>query len=54
MKHKLFQRSTRLAVIGLALLLAVGTLPAPAWAQTQGSITPNYKERPRGQTIQIS
>ena len=52
MKHKLFQRSTRLAVIGLALLLAVGTLPAPAWAQTQGSITPNYKDADLSQIIE--
>jgi general secretion pathway protein D len=52
MKHKLFQRSTRLAAIGLALLLAVGTLPAPAGAQAQGSITPNYKDADLSQIIE--
>ena len=52
MKHKLFQRSTRLAAIGLALLLAVGTLPTPAGAQAQGSITPNYKDADLSQIIE--
>ena len=52
MKHKLFQRSTRLAAIGLALLLAVATLPTPAGAQAQGSITPNYKDADLSQIIE--
>jgi general secretion pathway protein D len=52
MKHKLFQRSKRLAAIGLALLLAVGTLPTPAGAQAQGSITPNYKDADLSQIIE--
>jgi len=52
MKLKLFQRSTRLAAIGLALVLAVGTLPTPAGAQAQGSITPNYKDADLSQIIE--
>ncbi|MEY2921159.1 MAG: hypothetical protein RL261_2464, partial [Pseudomonadota bacterium] len=52
MKHKLFQRSTRLAALGLALLLAVGTLPTPAGAQAQGMITPNYKDADLSQIIE--
>jgi general secretion pathway protein D len=52
MKHKLFQRSTRLAALGLALVLAVGTLPTPAGAQAQGSITPNYKDADLSQIIE--
>ena len=52
MKHKLIQRSTRLAAIGLALLLAAGTLPTPAGAQAQGSITPNYKDADLSQIIE--
>ena len=50
MKLKLFQRSTRLAATGLALMLAVGTLPAAAWAQ--GTITPNYKDADLAQIIE--
>ena len=50
MKPKLFQRSTRLAATGLALMLAVGTLPATAWAQ--GTITPNYKDADLAQIIE--
>src|SRR5512145_1310578 len=52
MKHKLFQRSTRLAAFGLALVLAVGTFPAPALAQAQGMITPNYKDADLSQIIE--
>ncbi|MBP6107067.1 MAG: type II secretion system secretin GspD [Steroidobacteraceae bacterium] len=52
MTHKLFQRSTRLAAIGLALLLTVGTVPTPAAAQAQGSITPNYKDADLSQIIE--
>ncbi len=52
MKHKLFQRSTRLAAYGLALVLAVGTFPAPALAQAQGMITPNYKDADLSQIIE--
>ena len=52
MKHKLFQRSTRLAALGLALVLAVGTLPTPAGAQAQGMITPNYKDADLSQIIE--
>jgi len=54
MKHKLFQRSTRLAAIGLALVLAVGALPSSAWAQAQaqGMITPNYKDADLSQIIE--
>jgi general secretion pathway protein D len=52
MKHKLFQRSARLAAIGLALVLAVGTLPSSAWAQAQGMITPNYKDADLSQIIE--
>ncbi|MEO0057645.1 MAG: hypothetical protein RIT17_1102, partial [Pseudomonadota bacterium] len=52
MKHKLFQRSTRLAALGLALALAMGTLPAPASAQAQGMITPNYKDADLSQIIE--
>ncbi len=52
MKHKLFQRSTRLAACGLALVLAVGTFPASALAQAQGMITPNYKDADLSQIIE--
>jgi len=52
MKHKLFQRSTRLAALGLALVLAVGTLPTPVGAQAQGMITPNYKDADLSQIIE--
>ena len=52
MKHKLFQRSTRLAALGLALVLAVGTFPTPAGAQAQGMITPNYKDADLSQIIE--
>ena len=52
MKHKLFQRSTRLAAVGLALVLAVATLPTPALAQAQGMITPNYKDADLSQIIE--
>ncbi len=52
MKHKLSQRSPRLAAVGLALLLAVATLPTPAGAQAQGSITPNYKDADLSQIIE--
>jgi len=54
MKHKLFQRSTRLAALGLALALAVavGTFPTPAGAQAQGMITPNYKDADLSQIIE--
>ena len=52
MKHKLFQRSTRLAAIGLTLVLAVGALPTSAGAQAQGMITPNYKDADLSQIIE--
>ncbi len=52
MKHKLFQRSTRLAACGLALVLAVGTFPTPVLAQAQGMITPNYKDADLSQIIE--
>jgi general secretion pathway protein D len=52
MKHKLFQRSTRLAACGLALVLAVGTMPTPVQAQAQGMITPNYKDADLSQIIE--
>ncbi|MCX7053643.1 MAG: type II secretion system protein GspD, partial [Proteobacteria bacterium] len=52
MKHKLFQRSARLAAIGLALVLAVGILPTSAGAQAQGMITPNYKDADLSQIIE--
>jgi general secretion pathway protein D len=50
MNLKHFQRSTRLAATGLALLLAIGTVPQAAWAQ--GSITPNYKDADLSQIIE--
>ncbi|HYN39375.1 MAG TPA: secretin N-terminal domain-containing protein, partial [Rhodospirillales bacterium] len=50
MNLKHFQRSTRLAATGLALLLALGTVPPAAWAQ--GSITPNYKDADLSQIIE--
>jgi len=52
MKHKLFQRSTRLAALGLALVLAVGTFPTSAGAEAQGMITPNYKDADLSQIIE--
>ncbi len=52
MKHKLFQRSTRLAAFGLALVLAVGPFPTPVLAQAQGMITPNYKDADLSQIIE--
>jgi general secretion pathway protein D len=50
MNLKHFQRSTRLAATGLALLLALGSVPQAAWAQ--GSITPNYKDADLSQIIE--
>jgi general secretion pathway protein D len=50
MNLKHIQRSTRLAATGLALLLALGTVPQAAWAQ--GSITPNYKDADLSQIIE--
>jgi general secretion pathway protein D len=50
MNLKHFQRSTRLAATGLAMLLALGSVPQAAWAQ--GSITPNYKDADLSQIIE--
>jgi general secretion pathway protein D len=52
MKHKLSQRSTRLAALGLALVLAAGAFPLSAGAQAQGMITPNYKDADLSQIIE--
>jgi general secretion pathway protein D len=55
MNHKIFQRTT-LAAAGLALALALGAaglaVPSAAVAQSQGMITPNYKDADLSQIIE--
>jgi general secretion pathway protein D len=55
MNHKMF-RGTTLAAAGLALGLALGAvglaLPGTAFAQSQGTITPNYKDADLSQIIE--
>jgi general secretion pathway protein D len=56
MNRNAMQRSTLAAAAGLALALALGTaitaLPVPAHAQSQGMITPNYKDADLAQIIE--